>query len=248
MSTTSDQGNLSFVEQFKDRVRQMNEDAAEVTRELGLPEEAQNTVLRALYGPGSRSLAPSTESLITIIRDTAGRAKAAVVSGVRSLRPAIETRIADLVAASGSPRPALEPRGGDRDAMKESFRILQSGGHEGADSTQYPLTWGTVRIDDRSVQVVAFSRPGGGLVISVGPAVEDEVIAREGSQRAGIWPRQQSRPPRSRGWVLTLTLQDGHAFRTRTGSRGEGAFPEVLFDEAILQKAELRLEPSEEGP
>ncbi len=38
------------VNQFKSRARRMRENAAEVTRELGLPAEAEGTVLRTLYG------------------------------------------------------------------------------------------------------------------------------------------------------------------------------------------------------
>lgn len=42
--------NEASVRRFRARVRQMNENAVDVTKQLGLPKEAENTVLGALYG------------------------------------------------------------------------------------------------------------------------------------------------------------------------------------------------------
>jgi len=52
-----------LAERFRGRIREMRENAAEVTRELGLPAEAEGTVLRTLYGEHHDMLGAATETI-----------------------------------------------------------------------------------------------------------------------------------------------------------------------------------------
>ncbi len=51
-----------MIEEFKTRVREMNQIAKDVTQGLGLPPEAQGTVLRSLFGRGSRTQNPGGQT------------------------------------------------------------------------------------------------------------------------------------------------------------------------------------------